>query len=181
MPWDSCPSGGLCFSTQDYNESCRKALADVKPNKEEADEEEEVQDVKPMRIIQCTRCHKKHFEDGFRVNRLRQRLKTCLECNARVVHGGSKEPCPHGIKNRSQCRHCEPVRYRNMITLRDFRRVQKLPMWPEPHVTDSTRSYYDAMVKKWSAVWDELLAANRITQDEYNVVMAKMAPFVGKE
>ena len=87
-------------------------------------------------------------------------------------------PGPHGIKNRNQCRQCEPVRYRRMITLRDFRRVQKLATWPEPHVTDSHRTYYDSIVKNG---WAEHLAADRITQDEYNVVMAKAAPFVGKD
>ncbi len=35
--------------------------------------------------IQCTGCKKRFFADGFKVNRLRQRLKTCLECNARNV------------------------------------------------------------------------------------------------
>ena len=33
--------------------------------------------------IQCSRCKKKFFEDGFKVDRLGHRLKTCLECNAR--------------------------------------------------------------------------------------------------
>jgi len=33
--------------------------------------------------IQCTTCRKCFFEDGFKVNRLGRRLKTCLECNTR--------------------------------------------------------------------------------------------------
>ena len=33
--------------------------------------------------IQCSRCKKRFFEDGFRVNRLGRRNKTCLECNAK--------------------------------------------------------------------------------------------------
>jgi hypothetical protein len=31
---------------------------------------------------QCSRCRKKFFEDGFKINRLGRRLKTCLECSA---------------------------------------------------------------------------------------------------
>ena len=35
-------------------------------------------------IIKCTGCKKHFFEDGFKVNRLGRRLKTCLECNERA-------------------------------------------------------------------------------------------------
>lgn len=43
------------------------------------------------KTYQCSRCKKKFFEDGFKINRLGRRLKTCLECSAskaayRVVH-----------------------------------------------------------------------------------------------
>ena len=33
--------------------------------------------------IKCGGCHKKFHADGYKVNRLGRRLKTCLECNAR--------------------------------------------------------------------------------------------------
>ena len=33
--------------------------------------------------IRCSRCKKRFFENGFKVDRLGRRLKTCLECNDR--------------------------------------------------------------------------------------------------
>ena len=36
-------------------------------------------------LIQCSGCKKKFFADGFKVNRLGRRLKTCLESNARSL------------------------------------------------------------------------------------------------
>jgi hypothetical protein len=37
----------------------------------------------PPETIQCSCCKKRFFTDGFKVNRLGRRNKTCLECNAR--------------------------------------------------------------------------------------------------
>ena len=36
-------------------------------------------------VIQCTKCKKRFHADGFRVNRLGRRNKTCLECAERRV------------------------------------------------------------------------------------------------
>ena len=35
---------------------------------------------------QCSRCHKRFFEDGFKVNRFGHRHKTCLECSKGARH-----------------------------------------------------------------------------------------------
>ena len=52
-------------------------------------------------------------------------------------------PCPHGRKNRSQCKDCAPDSYRKMKTLRDFRGFQKLDSWPANLVEYSQRHAYD--------------------------------------
>lgn len=31
-------------------------------------------------LYKCTRCHKKHFANAYRINRLGRRLKTCNDC-----------------------------------------------------------------------------------------------------
>ena len=53
-------------------------------------------------LVQCTHCRKRFFVDGFKVNRLGRRLRTCLECNER---GRVRALCPHGHR-RHDCRGC---------------------------------------------------------------------------
>ena len=36
-------------------------------------------------IFACSGCHKKFYADGFKINRLGLRHKTCLECSARAL------------------------------------------------------------------------------------------------
>jgi len=55
--------------------------------------------------IQCSRCKKRFFEDGFKVTRLGQRNKTCLECNARKKAELERNKCSHG-RQRSVCCEC---------------------------------------------------------------------------
>ena len=38
-----------------------------------------------QQLIQCSGCKKRFFEDGFKVSRLKKRLRTCLECNERDI------------------------------------------------------------------------------------------------
>ena len=231
--------------------------------------------------FQCSGCHKRFFADGFKVDRLGRRLKTCLECNVRAkvnreaqkcehghpksmcqqcggqslcAHGrarcrcqtcggasfcehhklrhrclecggagvcchgrrmdkpchecpvgapremapnaglpkgprpealadrsANKTPaiCPHGRKNRWQCKECEPDSYRKMTTLRDFHRFQKLDSWPANLVEYSQRHAYDLCVAKWTARFAEVLASGRVTPEEHAAVMSKLAPWTG--
>ena len=55
----------------------------------------------PQETFECTRCNKFFFSDGFKVDRLGRRLKTCLECNARSK--GERYKCPHGHQ-KNDCR-----------------------------------------------------------------------------
>ena len=55
-------------------------------------------------LVQCTHCRKRFFVDGFKVNRLGRRLRTCLECNERG-RGRVRAMCPHGHR-RHDCRGC---------------------------------------------------------------------------
>ena len=64
--------------------------------------------VNQQETIRCSRCKKRFFEDGFKVNRLGRRLKTCLECNERVKVEQERYRCPHG-RQRSRCRECDGV------------------------------------------------------------------------
>ena len=50
--------------------------------------------------IRCSGCKKNFFADGFKVNRLGRRLKTCLECNDRQKGKVERTKCPHG---RQRC------------------------------------------------------------------------------
>ena len=46
--------------------------------------------VNQEKTIRCSRCKKHFFADGFKVNRLGRRLKTCLECNDRLCSRGRR-------------------------------------------------------------------------------------------
>ena len=50
----------------------------------------------PQETFECTRCNKLFFLDGFKVDRLGRRLKTCLEFNARSKTERERYKCPHG-------------------------------------------------------------------------------------
>jgi hypothetical protein len=56
-------------------------------------------------IIKCTQCKKKFFPDGFKVNRLGVRNKTCLECAERRKTSRDNNKCPHG-RQKSICKDC---------------------------------------------------------------------------
>lgn len=58
-----------------------------------------------QQTVQCSRCKKRFFEAGFKINRLGRRLKTCLECNVRQVVKQERNKCAHG-RQRSRCREC---------------------------------------------------------------------------
>ena len=45
-------------------------------------------DTAQQEAIQCSRCHKRFYADGFKVDRLGRRLKTCLECNGTKKSSG---------------------------------------------------------------------------------------------
>ena len=55
--------------------------------------------------IRCSRCKKNFFADGFKVNRLGRRLKTCIECCASRNASSECNKCPHG-RTRNMCREC---------------------------------------------------------------------------
>mmetsp|Transcript_1119 Transcript_1119/g.1404 ORF Transcript_1119/g.1404 Transcript_1119/m.1404 type:complete len:126 (-) Transcript_1119:218-595(-) len=56
-------------------------------------------------IIKCSQCKKKFYEDGFGVDRLGKRFKTCLECKDRRKAKYEKYKCPHG-KVKYACKDC---------------------------------------------------------------------------
>ena len=53
-------------------------------------------------LIQCSRCKKKFYEDGFSANRLGIRYKTCIECAKRRE---LYTDCKHKVL-RKQCEKC---------------------------------------------------------------------------
>ena len=79
-----------------------------------------------MDTIQCSACKKRFYAEGFKVNRLGQRLKTCLECNARDAMRRELYKCPHG-RHRPLCRECSGSSFcnhdRRRNTCRDCRGV----------------------------------------------------------
>jgi hypothetical protein len=63
-------------------------------------------------VVRCTGCQLKHYTDNFKVNRLGQRLKTCLQCNERDRvrrKGRVDKPCkPTMCEHGKQLRRCLP-------------------------------------------------------------------------
>ena len=55
--------------------------------------------------IKCSNCRRHVYVDGYKVNRLGRRLKTCLECNARGKRIRMRDACPHG-RRKSRCKDC---------------------------------------------------------------------------
>ena len=56
-------------------------------------------------LIKCSGCKKKFYEDGFGVDRLGRRFKSCLECAERRKASAKKNKCPHG-KRKTCCVEC---------------------------------------------------------------------------
>jgi hypothetical protein len=54
---------------------------------------------------QCSGCHKRFFADGFDVNRLGSRYKSCKTCVTRSRANVERNKCEHG-RNRYQCKDC---------------------------------------------------------------------------
>ena len=54
---------------------------------------------------QCSGCHKRFFADGFDVNRLGRRYKSCKECIARSHANAARNKCEHG-RSKYQCIDC---------------------------------------------------------------------------
>jgi hypothetical protein len=59
----------------------------------------------PADVFACTGCKKRFRVDGFRVNRLGERAKTCLECCVRSKADYARKRCGHG-RERIRCRDC---------------------------------------------------------------------------
>jgi hypothetical protein len=55
-------------------------------------------------IIACSGCHKRFHLDGFRVSRLGERFKTCIECAERRKQ--KRKTCPHG-QQPDKCIDCD--------------------------------------------------------------------------
>lgn len=53
----------------------------------------------------CSRCRMKYRADGFKVNRLGHRLKTCIQCGVRRKLVADRNRCEHG-RQRSRCKLC---------------------------------------------------------------------------
>jgi hypothetical protein len=147
--------------------------------------------------IQCTACKKRFFEEGFKVNRLGRRLKTCLECNARDKAKRERNKCPHGkrkwdciacspgnfcehgkCKARHTCDVCDPAgneRRKHLHNAREF--ATQAGGWPYEHVRCWAQDAYDENVRKWKAVFDKLLTDNDIDVDLHAMILANLKPW----
>ena len=140
--------------------------------------------------FECSRCNKFFFAEGFKVDRLGKRLKTCLECNARSKGERERCKCPHGRQKqscrdcggssfckhehiRAQCRICSPLSSKESTELRNFRHYQKIPWWPYLVHQELPRDYYDEVATKIAARFSKLLEEGRVRQDEYDALMTK--------
>ena len=140
--------------------------------------------------FECSRCNKLFFAEGFKVDRLGKRLKTCLECNARSKGERERYKCPHGRQRescrdcggssfckhehlRAQCRICSPKSSKASAALAHFRYHQKIPWWPYFVLTELPREHYDKKAAKLEASFTKLLEEGRVRQDEYDALMAK--------
>ena len=62
-------------------------------------------------LIKCSCCKKKFFENGFGINRLGQRYKTCIECKNRMSiyprrFTYESRACEHG-GHKTHCKICD--------------------------------------------------------------------------
>ena len=129
--------------------------------------------------FQCTRCHKKFYEDGFNVNRLGHRLKTCLECNSRerlrnkplVEYDYS---CEH-IANRNACAKCNPQSAAMRKNNRDVTKFSTTP-WPEPHICTGSQFSYDYCVVRRKAQFTAMRDYRLITDEVLDKIMANLQP-----
>lgn len=149
--------------------------------------------------IACAGCKKRFFEAGFKVNRLGQRLKTCLECNVRDRAKRERSKCQHG-RQRRLCRECEgyaagicehdrerhcckvcnPDKCRRKNELAKFRTYQREGGWPiMPLVRKSTRDQCDYVAAKLARDFAKLLDENRVTKAEYDALMALRRDWTG--
>ena len=151
----------------------------------------------PQETFECTRCNKFFFSDGFKVDRLGRRLKTCLECNARSKAERERYTCPHGRQNKScrdcggssfclhehlraQCRICSPKSSKASAELAHFRYYQKLSSWPIPEITvEPTRWRYDIVAPRLGTIFTKLREEGRLRPDEYDALMAKRKEWEG--
>ena len=151
----------------------------------------------PQETFECTRCNKLFFSDGFKVDRLGRRLKTCLECNARSKAERERYKCPHGRQKKScrdcggssfclhehlkaQCRICSPKSSKASAQLAQFRDYQKLPSWPVSTITAApTRGTYDIVAPRLDARFTKLRDEGRVRPDEYDALMAKRKEWEG--
>jgi hypothetical protein len=56
-------------------------------------------------VYSCSQCHKKFYLNGFKINRLGVRNKSCIECSERGTISREKNKCEHK-KQRSRCIDC---------------------------------------------------------------------------
>ena len=125
--------------------------------------------------IQCTRCHKKFYEEGFKVSRLRHRLNTCLECNARSQRRNQSKveydySCEH-VNNRNACKVCNPQSAACSKNTSDVRKFSTRA-WPESHVCIGGQFTYDFVVTKWNMKFTEMIKYRTITQEVFTKIMA---------
>ena len=129
--------------------------------------------------FQCTRCHKKFYEDGFNVSRLGHRLKTCLECNIRARRAPSSsvqydQSCEH-VTNRYACAKCNPKSVALTKNNRDVRKFSTT-LWPEPHICTGSQFSYDYFVAKRKAQFTAMSNYGLITDEVLDKIMANLQP-----
>ena len=154
--------------------------------------------------IQCSRCRKRFFEDGFKVNRLGSRNKTCLECAVKKKNEPqARKPtrcehdkytryacqecsphlfCEHGKKRTShECAICDPEGNQRRKYVRNANNfATQEGGWPFESIrTNENRDLYKQIVDKWTAVFARLLEDGVIDANYHAQIMANNRPYEG--
>lgn len=147
--------------------------------------------------IQCSSCRKKFHEDGFRVDRLGRRLKTCLQCNARAKEARDRKKCPHG-KNKLDCITCSPdafcphgkrlsrhtcrecdeagnERRKHIRNAREF--ATQADGWPFGHIRTGEENTYDTVVNKWKCIFVKLFEDGDIDEVIHQKILGNLKPW----
>ena len=76
-----------------------------KKRKNDIDRGLQKMEVPNAEVYSCSRCHKKFYLNGFKINRLGVRNKSCIECSKRGIKSRENNKCEHK-KRKNECKEC---------------------------------------------------------------------------
>ena len=126
-------------------------------------------------LFKCSQCSGWRTDEEYDKDRHGIRRKGCLPCRLKR----EAKRCEHNLQPHS-CRKCNPDGSRRANELKKFRTYQREGGWPiMPLIRQPTRAQCEFTTAKLTRDFTKLLEEGRVTQAEYDGLMALRRDWTG--